>query len=158
MPWLQKNVVSGSILAVFALALHLYIIPTQVESMHAGPVALSPSLFCHITAFLLLVLSLALVVSGFRNRPASGPQEEPRSLKDTVGRGAVGLVFSVLYIIFIEILGYFSSTVVFMIFFLYFSGVRSWKGTLVFLAVILPFIYLLFVKALHVVLPTGLMI
>ena len=46
---LRNDVISGLILLAFALALHLVIIPAQVDSMAEGPAALSPSLFCHIT-------------------------------------------------------------------------------------------------------------
>ena len=73
-----------------------------------------------------------------------------------VSRGGVAVLLSVLYILAMEFLGYFVSTVVFMALFLWFSGVRYWKGGIFFLAVILPFIYLLFVKALKVLLPSGL--
>jgi putative tricarboxylic transport membrane protein len=139
-----------------ALSLHLVIIPAQVESMTEGPVALSPSLFCHITAFLLLILSFSLVVSGLRdNKPII---RDLSAIKYVVARGATAIVFAVLYILAIEPLGYFVSTIVFMAAFLWLSGVRSWKGMLLFFIAVLPFIYFLFVKALQVILPSGILI
>lgn len=154
---LRNDVISGLVLLVFALSLHLIIIPAQVASHGEGPVALSPRLFCHITAFLLLVLSLALVISGLRDqRPQQRAGRSEFAYK--VSRGGSAILLSVLYILAMEPLGYFVSTTGFMALFLWFSGVRSWKGGLVFLAVILPFIYLLFVKALKVILPSGLLI
>lgn len=154
---LRNEVMSGLILLAFALALHFVIIPAQVSSVNEGPVALSPSLFCHITAFLLLILSCSLVVSGLMDKRPPGNRDMSQ-LGYTAGRSAAAVIFSVLYIVAMEVLGYFSSTVIFMIFFLWFSGVRSWKGGALFLAVILPFIYFLFVKALKVILPSGMMI
>ena len=139
------------------LALHLFIIPAQVDSMAEGPLALSPRLFCHITAFLLLLLSLSLVVSGLRDTKLSGAYDFP-AMRYAAARGASAIVFSVLYIVSMDTLGYFVSTLVFLMVFLWLSGARSWKGILLFFATILPFIYLLFVKALHVILPSGLLI
>ncbi|WP_161626805.1 tripartite tricarboxylate transporter TctB family protein [Desulfospira joergensenii] len=154
---LRNDVISGLILLVFALALHLFIIPAQVDSMNEGPIALSPSLFCHITAFLLLLLSVGLVVSGLKDKKARTARDMSQ-IAYTVGRGATAILFSVLYIMAMEILGYFTSTILFMGLFLWFSGVRSWKGGVLFLSAIIPFIYLLFVKALNVILPSGLII
>lgn len=153
---LRNDVISGLILLALALTLHLVIIPAQVDSMSEGPVALSPSLFCHITAFLLLILSFSLVVSGLRDtKPVI---RDLSAMKYAAARGATAIVFSVLYVIAIDTLGYFVSTIVFMTAFLWFSGVRSRKGILLFFIVVLPFIYFLFVKALQVILPTGMLI
>ncbi|MCG8636992.1 MAG: tripartite tricarboxylate transporter TctB family protein, partial [Desulfobacterales bacterium] len=121
------------------------------------PVALSPSLFCHITAFLLLILSLSLVISGLRDKRQLKPVDMA-DLAYKASRGGAAVLFSVLYIISMASFGYFVSTVAFMALFLWFSGVRSWKGGALFLAAVLPFIYLLFVKALKVLLPSGLLI
>jgi len=153
---LRNETVTGLLLAGFALALHLYIIPTQVDTHGQGPIALSPRLFCHITAGLLLILSLSLAVSGLR----AGARPDRAGSGETLGnilRGGAALGISAGYVIAIPVLGYFTSTIVFMAVFLWFCGVRSWKGGLVFLAVILPFVYLLFVKMLSVILPSGLL-
>lgn len=157
MPRLRNEVVSGFLLLVFAIAMHLYIIPNQVEYMREGPIALCPSLFCHITAFLLLILSCSLIASGLRKGKVDAPLDLAR-MKNNVVRGGIALILSALYIMAISFLGYFVSTIFFMVIFLWFAGVRSWKGGIVFMIVIIPFIYLLFVKALQVVLPTGWMV
>lgn len=151
----RTDVISGIVLASFALLLHFVIIPLQVESTDGGPIALSPSLFCHITAFLLLVLSLNLIFIGFKDKNPTILSLTSKDFRTSVYRGATAALFSALYIVAIGIIGYFTSTVIFMLFFLYFSGVRSWKGAMLFLALILPFIYVLFVKALKVILPSG---
>lgn len=153
---LNKDIISGTILLVFALSLHLLIIPAQVQSMNEGPIALSPSLFCHITAFLLLVLALGLVISGFRaGSPSKSADQE--NITYAVFRGVTAVLLCVCYVAAMEPVGYFTSTIAFMAVFLWFSGVKSWKGGVLFLTAVLPFIYLLFVKALKVILPTGLM-
>jgi len=153
---LRIDVISGALLAIFALLLHFVLIPLQVESADGGPVALSPSLFCHITAFLLLILSISLVITGIREQNPALLSLQSREFRSALVRGSVAVLLSALYIAAIGILGYFTSTIAFMAVFLYFAGVRSWKGGLLFLAMIIPFIYLLFVKALKVILPSGL--
>ena len=154
---LNKDIISGLVLLVFALSLHLLIIPAQVQHMSEGPIALSPSLFCHITAFMLLVLALSLVIAGFRAGKPSSPADG-KGIAYSLSRGAAAVLLSVLYVAAMEPIGYFASTIAFMAIFLWFSGVKSWKGGVLFLAAVLPFIYLLFVKALKVMLPTGLII
>ena len=152
---LRKDSISGLVLLAFALSLHFFIIPAQVESMNDGPIALSPRLFCHIIAFLLLILSAGLIVSSVMDKSPLIKADRAQ-MAYIFSRGGAAVLLSVLYILAMEFLGYFVSTVVFMALFLWFSGVRSWKGGIFFLAVILPFIYLLFVKALKVLLPSGL--
>lgn len=152
---LRTDVISGVLLASFALLLHFAIIPLQVESTEGGPIALSPSLFCHITAFLLLILSLNLIFTGLKDEAPTVLSLTSKDFRSALFRGSIAVIFSALYILSIGIIGYFTSTVIFMLFFLYFSGVRSWKGGIVFLLLVLPFIYLLFVKALKVILPSG---
>ena len=154
---LRNEVVCGLILLVFAISMYLFIIPAQVKTVKGVPLALSPSLFCHMITFLLLLLSLSLVIAGLKDK---NTKELPdiKKMLGTASRGSVAVILSVLYIIAMEYIGYFTSTVIFMVLFLWFSGVRSWKGSVLFLVVILPFIYLLFVKALKVMLPSGLLI
>ena len=69
---INKDVISGAVLALFSALLYLVIIPAQVEYNEAGPIALSPRLFCQITAILLLILSVSLVVIGLRAKPEDG--------------------------------------------------------------------------------------
>jgi len=152
---LNKDIVSGIVLSVFALALYLVIIPRQVEYGGTGPIALSPRLFCQITAVLLFALSLWLVVVGWRQSHATEASADPVGEARPLSRGAVSVAVSAVYVMAMEPLGYFSTTVVAMVFFLYFFGARSWKGITLYLGLMMPFIYVLFVKALKVILPNG---
>lgn len=155
---MNRDVIAGAALAVFSALLYLVIIPNQVEYNQAGPLALSPRLFCQITAVLLLILSASLVVIGLRSKP----QEETDADSDDKGnplvRGTIAIAGSALYVVLISYLGYFSSTILIMLVFLRFFGAKSWKTGLLFVFVIIPFIYALFVIALKVVLPEGLLI
>ena len=159
MAFLKRDVVAGLLLALFSVLLYLVIIPYQVEPHPSGPLALSPQLFCHITAVLLLLLSVALVIIGLRDKsPAEKTGTDPGAARHPLLRGMVAVVVSALYVAAISYLGYFTSTIAAMIFFSYFFGIRSWKGVLLFLVILLPFIYVLFVIALRVILPKGLLI
>lgn len=156
MAYMKKDILIGCILALFAVGLHLVVIPEQVASHGQGPVALSPRLFCHITAGLLLMLSLILVLTGIREKKEDLSSQDPA--KDTrILQGIASVVLSAVYIVFINQAGYFVSTAFFMVIFLLGFGARGFKGILIFLAVILPFIYFLFTKLLKVILPSGIM-
>lgn len=152
----NKDTVSGIFFAGFALILLFVLIPLQVDPSEGGPVALSPRLFCHVIGVLLLLLSLALCISSYRkSAQENNPAAEAFIDTDALKRGLVTVVFSVLYVSVMSWLGYFFSSVLTMLFFLWFFGARKWQGVLVFLIVILPFIYVLFVLALKVMLPSG---
>lgn len=153
---LNQDVISGAGLALFAALLYLVIIPNQVEYSGTGPLALSPRLFCQITAVLLLILSLSLLVIGLRAKPEE--EEKAEATGHPLVRGAIAVALSALYVVLITYLGYFSSTILVMLFFLRFFGSKSWKAELLFLFIVIPFIYVLFVIALKVVLPEGLFI
>ena len=152
----NKDVISGLVLTVFAALLYLVIIPNQVEYNEGGPIALSPRLFCQITAILLLVLSASLVVIGLRAKPEEGA--DPATKGHPFVRGSIAVAVSALYVVLITYLGYFSSTILVMLFFLRFFGSKSWKVGLLFIFAIVPFIYVLFVIALKVIVPEGLLV
>jgi len=156
MAWLKKDVIVGLALALSALMLHLVIIPAQVAPSPGGPIALSPRLFCHITAALLLILSLNLTVVGLKSNDTGDDSAAPATDPWRVYvRGFIAVAGSAGYIVLISYAGYFVSTAIAMSFFLFFFGAKNWKGIVAFQLVILPFIYALFVKALKVVLPDG---
>ena len=108
MAYMKKDILIGCILALFAVGLHLVVIPEQVASHGQGPVALSPRLFCHITAGLLLMLSLILVLTGIREKKEDLSSQDPA--KDTrILQGIASVVLSAVYIVFINQAGYFVS-------------------------------------------------
>lgn len=154
----NRDVISGAAMALFSALLYLVIIPAQVEHSEAGPLALSPRLFCDIIVILLLILSVSLVVLGLRAETENEEVAIPAEKGHPLVRGGIAVAVSVLYVLLITYLGYFSSTVLVMLFFLRFFGAQSWKTGLLFLFVIIPFIYALFVIALKVVVPEGLLV
>ncbi len=157
--YINRDSIAGIFFTVFSLFLLFVLIPLQVAPSEGGPVALSPRLFCYITGTLLLLLSISLCWSSITEQRKNNddlPQEliNPEQLR----RGFISVVISSVYILLLGVLGYFVSTSLTMMFFLWSFGVRKWLACLVFLLILLPFIYALFVLALKVMLPTGIMI
>ena len=151
-----RDIFAGSFLILCSLMLHMVIIPWQVKTRTAGPIALSPSLFCHIITALLLLLSIILLFNRLKNKFDSKNDIQRTQRRDfRISRAIIAVIASIIYILGIEPLGYFSSTALAMVFFLYFFGARSITGFLTFLTIMLITIYFLFVKALNVILPSG---
>ncbi len=148
---------AGLIMLVFSLVLAFYITPNQVE-LHRNIqlLALSPRLFCYITAGLLGVLSAVLVFLSFKKEAQESAAANRYNSWQPLMRGLFSTAVACVYALLSGILGIFVSTALAMTVFLIYFGVRQWKGMLLFLFIVLGFIYLLFVQALKVVMPDGL--
>ena len=153
---LNNDTLAGLILLAFSLLLAFYFTPTQVEiHQHIAIVANSPRFFCYLTAGMLGVLSVILIFLG-RRKDAQTAEAQPASWKP-LWRGLLSTAIACLYVILANFLGFFVSTALAMTFFLVYFGIRKWTGVLLFLVIVLGFIYLLFVQALKVVMPDGLL-
>lgn len=156
---LNKNSISSVILLTFGIILYFYLIPTQVPMSEGMPMAMSPQLFCKISAGCLILLSLILLFNS--QRVEQGEEEKAPSKaesKDQLLRGTISVGIAIVYITLINVLGYFVSTSIALAVFTLFFGARNWLVIISSQIVVLLFIYLLFVKGLHVVLPSGIFI
>jgi putative tricarboxylic transport membrane protein len=156
-----KNAATGLFLLTFSLFVYFFILPSQIEEPPAGPLALSPSLFCKVSAGLMIFLSILLTAAGvFRKR--EGAIEDGTSATKMGDMDLKKLFVTIgataLYIFMFEMIGYFVSTAAFMLFLMVFYGHRKWTHVISVTAIILSFIYVLFVMGLKVVLPEGIMI
>ncbi len=154
---INNDTLAGLILLIFSLVLAFYITPNQVE-MHRNVtlVALSPRFFCYLTSGLLGFLSLVLIyLSLKKNGQDEAAETKPTSWQPLL-RGLFSTAVACLYVALASILGFFVSTALAMTIFLIYFGVKNWLGILLFLLIVLGFIYLLFVEALKVVMPSGL--
>ncbi len=155
---ISKNLVVGLIFLVFSIIFYFFIIPTQIQESSGMPAALSPSLFCRISLIFLMLLSLILIViSQHQTETAESRQELEEENRGNNIRGLVSVSVAILYIVLISTLGFFTSTTLVVLFFTLYFGSRNWKLITLTLVILLPFIYLLFVKGLNVVLPSGLL-
>lgn len=151
----NRDTIAGLILLAFSLILAFYLTPRHVEARWGGPIALSPRLFCYLTAGLLGILSLILTVSNLKKNGETTAVESHQRSWEPIIRGVICTAVACVYVAMANILGFFFSTALAMTVFLVYFGVKKWWGILAFQVIILGFIYLLFIKALKVVMPEG---
>lgn len=151
---LNRDSIAGLILLAFSLILAFYLTPHWVASRGSVSAALSPRLFCYLTAGLLGMLSLILIALSLKNGQTAADENHPNSWEPII-RGSICTAVACVYIAMADALGFFVSTAFTMTIFLIYFGVKKWSGILLFLVIILGFIYLLFVVALKVVMPEG---
>jgi hypothetical protein len=153
-----RDFVSGLILMLLAAILYFYLIPDQVQESRGMPLALSPRLFCDISSLALFVMSVVLMVSGVVGTGVSEEKEFTKEeIRDQRVRGFISICVSILYIVLINTIGYFVSTSAVVLFFTLYFGARDWKLICVSQVIVLTFIYLVFVKGLNVILPSGIL-
>ena len=99
---------------------------------------------------LLAVLSFVRYKSG--KESAASPVEIIK-LKYPV----IAYLMVVFYVILINHLGFFSSTLLFLVCFMYFMNIKSVKTIALTVAILLGFVYLLFCVGLHVNFPSGIL-
>lgn len=155
---INNDTLAGFIFLAYSL-IHIFILtPDQVE-MHqeVALAAMSPRLFCYITAGTLAVLSAALIFLSLSPKSRAAGAGEGASSWQPLMRGLFCTAVAAAYATLAGVLGFFVSTALAMIALLLYFGVRSWSGILIFMTVVLGFLYLFFVKALKVVMPDGLL-
>ena len=155
---LNNDTWAGLALLVFSLIHVFYLTPSQVE-LHRDftSLALSPRLFCYITGSLLGFLSAVLIYLSLRKNGRGSAETVSAASWQPLFRGLFSTALACVYVILAQYIGVFVSTALVMTAFLLYFGVKKWSGILLFLVVILGFIYLLFVQALKVVMPDGLL-
>lgn len=155
---INNDTLAGLIFLAYSLIHIFFLTPDQVELHQNDTVAaLSPRLFCYITAGTLAVLSAILIIMSLSPKSQKEAAEATASSWRPFMRGVFCTAVACAYAALASVLGFFVSTAIAMIVLLLYFGVRSWSGILLFLVVILGFLYLFFVEALKVVMPDGLL-
>ena len=70
----------------------------------------------------------------------------------------VAFLMVVIYVILVNYLGFFCSTLLFLVCFMYFMNIKSVKTIAITVIILLSFVYLLFCVGLHVNFPSGILI
>jgi hypothetical protein len=113
---------------------------------------LGPGYYALAVSICLLAVSIAYLVTHFRNPPRVETVSIDRKMKvrlvSTVAACAV-------YVILIGIIGYLLATVVFFVLELKIEGLKSWFSVVVLSLVLSGLYYLVFVKLCHMALPKG---
>jgi hypothetical protein len=136
----------GLVLILFCIILWFYAIPCHI-------VGKAPKFFPRLVTIFILIPSILLVLTR-----RGGPRETPQRFRDLKGihKALATAGLFILYISFIDFIGYFTSSFVAIMVFMLFFGSRSWKGIIFIPATILFFIYIVIVKILSFPLPKGL--
>jgi MFS family permease len=155
---INNDTIAGFIMLAYSLIHIFYLTPDQVEMHQSNTVlAMSPRLFCYITAGTLGVLSAVLITMSFSPKSQKAAADAKTPSWEPLMRGLFCTAIACAYVAMASVLGFFVSTTLAMIVLLFYFGVKNWKGILLFLVVVLGFLYLFFVKALKVVMPDGLL-
>jgi len=153
-----KTTVTGLIFLIASLVVYFLIIPSQIEEPPGGSLAMSPSLFCQVMTGILIFLSLLFMVGGiFAGNRGTAAERAAVQKGDEIDHKKVFVTIgvAVLYLFIFETVGFFVSTAAVLLFLMVYYGSRNWVHVLGVMAVILAFIYFLFVLGLKVVLPGG---
>ena len=133
-------------LIIFCIVMWFYSIPYQI----AGD---APKFFPRLIIFFILIPAILLVVA--RKQPLSEKGTLRFKDRKDIFKALFTAVFFLVYIALIDVLGYFFSSFLAIMGFLYFFGERSWKGIFLIPAGILFFIYVVIEKMLSFPLPKG---
>jgi len=123
-----------------------------VQSMNfPSSSAVGPAAVPRLWIAMLIPLNLLLLIKTFRNNDGvseSGPRVD-------IVLSFIG--FLIVYLLLMQIFGYFLSTFAFIIVGLYYLGYRKWRNTLIISLTWILFSYIVFYKTLYVPLPLGLL-
>ena len=133
-------------LIVFCIIMWFYCIPYYI----AGE---APKFFPRLIIFFILVPAILLIVT--RREPPVGERPKFRNRKDLHKAFMAAAIF-LIYISLIDVIGYFTTSFLAIMGFLYFFGHRSAKGMVLVPAGILFFVYFVIERMLSFPLPKGL--
>lgn len=137
-----------TLVAFFLIGLSAVFYKMSMDLTDGGDIF--PKLLSIITA----VLSIVLLVMDI-SRAKSGQQPEKDAGGPKSMRPYVTFVLAVLYVAGVITIGFFASTVFFMVVLMLYLGVRKISNYVMAISIIVAFYYFLFDKFLHVPLPSG---
>jgi membrane-associated HD superfamily phosphohydrolase len=150
-PEYKTQIYGGAILGLFSLILYFYIIPTEIV-FTKRQMGVSPQYFPNLLAGLLFVLSIALIVDGYKNRRKKNQREYELIWKES-RLVLITLGIIALQIVGFDLIGYLVPAMIAIAACMYIYGHRS-HVTIVVVSILLPVsVKLFFEKALQVYLP-----
>jgi len=152
----RQDVIIGAILAFSSAVIYLLIRSSELHSVSTGEVGLSAAFFPELAFIFIFILSCILaILSYYTQRERQQPEISKKF--DSSQIKLVGTIYLVLllYIILINIIGYYiSSFVVLVTLFLVFR-VKSWYKILPISIGLMVLVFFFFEKGLRVLLPRG---
>lgn len=150
---LNRDVLLGLALLIFALVTLVWLIPFGVEVQQAGGMAVKPTFFPYGITAILVVLSLALIIKGAK-APSSVERAEDKKLSPAVLiviLVMLGTFFSLKY------LGMVPSGILAVILLIRLFNYRNWPRTIIFAVVFVVLLFLFFEKIAQVDIPRGIL-
>ncbi|RXT07143.1 tripartite tricarboxylate transporter TctB family protein [Ammoniphilus sp. CFH 90114] len=148
--WMNKEVMSGGGLLAISLILML-LTPTQVPIEENG-LALSPRFFPYTILSLIGLLSISLLIQGFRNRVTTFSKEPSNT---TVKEFLLFVLVAVFILLAAPYIGFSFSSMLGIALIYWMAGIRGWVNLLV-PAILVPLVTdFIFRYALQVYLPLG---
>lgn len=146
---ISSDKIIGLGILVLSLVLYFIIIPRECDS-HSAEGSIGPDFFPKVTSILLGILSLGL----FFQKKIDAPKEIKRNTLQVIVTGAI--IF--LYVFMTEYIGYITSTVLVLIFFLTYYGCKNKLIVVAVTILVTGGVYLFFSGIMQVVLPRGCLI
>ena len=133
-------------LILFCIVTWFYAIPYHIDGD-------APKFFPRLIVFFILVPAILLIAT----RRELTPENKGSGIggRKDIHKALLAAVFFLVYISLIDVLGYFTTSFLAIMGFLYFFGVRSWKGMIIIPSGILFFVYLVIERILSFPLPKG---
>lgn len=132
----------------------LFFITFNFEVFEMDKYSLGPAFFPRVVCILLFVVALILLIFSIKNKNYSKNKYKNLNLKYSI----ITIIFFIIYTFLIEILGYLTSTIIFMISIIFLLKNKSFLINIIFSVVFSSIIYLLFSKGFNVSLPDGIFI
>jgi hypothetical protein len=121
---------------------------------------LGGDIFPKFIIFVLMALAVIMIAERYYKKDTTGEETDKKSEEVNANKFQPYIIylFVLVYLICISWLGFFTSTILFLPLVMIYFGFRDFKTIIIPTVIILLFIYLLFVRELHVPLPTGILV
>jgi putative tricarboxylic transport membrane protein len=152
----RQDVIIGAILAFLSAVIYLLIRSSELHSVSRGEVGLSPAFFPELAFIFIFISSCILAILSYY-KPHERQQSEISKPFDTSQMKLVGTIVFILllYIILINIIGYYISSFVVLVTLFWVFRVKSWYKILPISIGLMVMVFFFFEKGLRVLLPRG---
>lgn len=147
---MNEDLKLGTILLVFCCFLWFYAIPYHIKGF-------LPALFPRSLTLAMLIPCVILLLSGFASRKSAQTRQKQKTPKAVKLRALSIVPVMIVYIFFIDIIGFYVTTALFIFIFLLFFGARKPVALVIFPIALPVVVYLVIGKTLHFPFPQGIL-
>ncbi|MCF8105783.1 MAG: tripartite tricarboxylate transporter TctB family protein [Desulfohalobiaceae bacterium] len=147
---MNEDLKLGTILLVLCCFLWFYAIPYHIKGF-------LPALFPRSLTLAMLIPCLILLLSGYASRKSAQTRQEQKTPKAVKLRALSIVPVMIVYIFFIDIIGFYVTTALFIFIFLLFFGARKPVALVIFPIALPIVVYLVIGKTLHFPFPQGIL-